>query len=176
MNFQFYYEKLTSSEEYKKFLKENPKAYPCSGFFIIDKEHEGNGNKVHFDFWLPNKEKMYSFRVDGGIELLNVENFKVKSFEKISTDYNFDFEDFEKMIFDKIKEENVKGKIQKLLFSLQKLKGKDFLIGTLFLSSLGLLKVTISLEKNKIISFEKKSFFDMMKIIKGKKIKKEKKE
>jgi len=38
MNFQFYLEKLKHSEEYKEFLKENPEAYPCSGFFTIDKE------------------------------------------------------------------------------------------------------------------------------------------
>lgn len=156
-------------------MRENSLAYPCSGFFIIDKEHGGKDNKINFDFWLPNKEEMFSFRVDGEIEILKVENFKAESFEKISTDYDFNFEDFEKMISDKMKKENIKGKIQKLLFSLQRLDGKDFLIGTLFLTSLGLLKVTISLEENKIISFEKKSFFDMIKIINGKKVNRKKK-
>ena len=167
MNFQFYYEKLTDSDEYKNFIEKNPSAYPCSCLFIVDRENSGEGNKVHFDFWLPEEKKMSSFRVDKKVQFMDVENFETRPFEKISVDYTFDFDDFEKMILDKMSEEKINGKIQKLLFSLQRLKGKDFLITTGFLNNLGLLKVTISLDENKIISFEKKSFFDMMKIVKG---------
>ena len=65
-----------------------------------------------------------------------------------------------------MKEENVNKQIQKLLFSLQNLNGKNFLIGTIFISGMGILKVTISLDENKIISFEKKSILEMFKIIK----------
>ena len=65
-----------------------------------------------------------------------------------------------------MKEENVNKQIQKLLFSLQKMKEKNFLIGTIFISGMGLLKVTILLDENKIVDFEKKSIFDMFKIIK----------
>jgi len=42
------------------------------------------------------------------------------------------------------------------------------LIGTVFISMLGLLKVRIDVEKMKIVLFEKKSFFDMMSIKKKK--------
>ena len=38
MNLQLYLEKLKSSGVFKEFMKENPKAYLCSGFFTIDKE------------------------------------------------------------------------------------------------------------------------------------------
>jgi len=38
MNMQFYVEKLSHSEEFKEFMKKNPDAYLCSGFFVIDKE------------------------------------------------------------------------------------------------------------------------------------------
>ncbi len=169
MNFRFYHEKLVNSDLYKNFIKKNPRAYPCSGFFILDREKEGSGNMVHFDFWLPKEKKMHSFRVDGKVELLPVENFETKPFEEISLDYDFDLEEFEKVIFERMENEKVKGKIQKLLFSFQRLKGKDFLIATVFLSNLGLLKANIRLEDRKIISFEKKSFFDMMNILKKKK-------
>lgn len=168
MNFQFYYEKLADSKEYKEFMEKNPKAYLCSCLFILDREHSGKDNKIHFDFWLPEKKKMASFRVDGKVEFMDVENFETKAFEEVSTDYTFDVEHFEEMIFKKMNEEKINGRIQKLLFSLQRSKGKDFLITTGFLSNLGLLKVNISIEKDKIILFEKRSFFDMMKVVRNK--------
>jgi hypothetical protein len=166
MKFQFYYEKLINSEEYQKFKKEHESAYPCSGFFVLDRE-KGN-NKVHFDFWLPNVEKMYSFKMDGPIEFVNVENFDKRPFEKLSMNYTFDLEEIEKIIIKKLEENLIKGRIQKILFSLQKLNGKDYLLGTVFLSNLGLIKTTIEIPENKITSFEKKSFFDMLKVVKGK--------
>ena len=75
MNFRFYYEKLLNSEEYKKFKKDNKNAYLSSCFFVLDFETKGIGNRIHFDFWLPEFNKMYSFKMDGGIEFLNVENY-----------------------------------------------------------------------------------------------------
>ncbi len=175
MNFQFYREKLEDSEKYKDFVKKNPSAYPCSCLFILDREHKGEGNKVHFDFWLPEEKKMNSFRVDGDVQLLPVESFDTRDFEKISFEHEFNMEDFEEMILKKLGEEKINGNIQKLLFSLQRLDGKDFLITTGFLNSLGLIKLTISIDENKIIDFKKMSFFDMMKIVKGNRGGKEKK-
>lgn len=167
MNFQFYKEKLEDSEKYKSFKKNNPNAYLCSCLFILDRENEGKDNKIHFDFWEPKEKKMSSFRVDGEVEFMDVENFETKPFEEVSIERPFDLEDFEKLIKEKMEEEKIKGEIKKLLFSLQKLKGKNFLIVTGFLNNLGLLKVNISIDENKIISIEKKSFLDMMKIVKG---------
>jgi len=57
MNLQFYFEKLHHSEEFKKFIKENPKAYFCSGFVVIDKEK--NENKIHLDYFVPGKKKFF---------------------------------------------------------------------------------------------------------------------
>jgi len=47
MNLSTHLKKLKSSEQFKRFIKENPKAFLCSGFFVIDKE--GTDNKKHFD-------------------------------------------------------------------------------------------------------------------------------
>ena len=138
----------------------------CSGFFVLDREKKDN--KASLDFWLPKEKKMYSFKMDGQIEFVNVENFEEKDFEKLSDNYNFDLEEIEKLILKKIEEEQIKGRVQKLLFSLQKLNKKDYLLGTIFLSNLGLIKLTIEIPNNKITSFEKKSFFDMLKVVKGK--------
>ena len=49
------------------------------------------------------------------------------------------------------------------------LDGKDFLVGTIFISALGMIKIHIDISKREITHFEKKSFFNMIKVIKKKK-------
>ncbi|MAG10887.1 hypothetical protein CMI44_01075 [Candidatus Pacearchaeota archaeon] len=198
MNLQFYLEKLKVSEEYKKFMKENPSAYLCSGFFSIDKV--GKDNKQHFDFCVPQsatisrppnpdktinkkslvnspnksssdsegKSKIISFQLEENCKMIPIENFGEKKFEKISEEIDFDFSEVEKMIEEKMVEEKINNKLQKILLSLQKLDGKNFLVGTVFISGLGMIKVKVDLEKMEVIDFEKKSFFDVMKVVKKK--------
>jgi len=165
MNFQFYVEKLRNYKKYKLFKRDFPKAYPCSCFFVIDKE--GNDNQQHFDFWVEqeneNKGSILSFKLEAGGELVPVDNLGNIP-KEISLDIDFSFDDIEKIIEEKVKEEKIKNKIQKYLFSLQEKDGKHYLIGTLFLSMMGLLKVSVNLETMKIEDFEKKSFFDVMKV------------
>lgn len=162
MNFQFYLEKLKDSKNYKEFIKQNPKAYPCSCFFVIDLE--GKDNKQHFDYFISSTKKMFSFKLEENISKVPVEMIDNKTPNKISLNYNFDFEEMQKLIQTKMQEENIKNKIQKMLFSLQKVKGKDVLAGTIFISMMGILQVHIDIIKKKIILFEKKSFFDMLKV------------
>jgi hypothetical protein len=166
MKFQFYYEKLINLDEYKKFLNENPKAYFCSGFFVLDKKDKDN--KVHFDFYLPKGPKMYSFKLDNKPEFVDIENFDPRIPEKLPMNFEFDLIEIEKLIKEEMNKRKIKGEIQKLLFSLQNLKDKNYLLATIFLSNMALLKVTITLPENKITEFEKKSFFDMIKLVKGK--------
>ena len=88
--------------------------------------------------------------------------------EKISLDLEFDFKEVEDLISQRMEKEGIKNKIQKFLFSLQRKDGKHFIVGTVFFSMLGLIKTNIDLEKMEIVDFEKKSFFDVMKVKKGK--------
>ena len=164
MNLQFYLEKLHSSEIFKKFMKDDPEAYLCSGFFTIDKE--GKDNKRHFDFYVPGTKQIFSFKVEGGVEISPIELVIEKIPEKLEINFDFDLEEIEKMIEDEMKKQEIKSKIQKTIFSLQNLKGKPFLIGTIFISMFGLLNVQIDLSEMKIIEFEKKSLFDMVKRVK----------
>lgn len=210
MNLKFYLEKLHASEEYNNFMKENPDAFLCFGFFIIDKEN--NDNKVHFDFYVSGKvppqpsiahsnefeigkdsinknsaeksgkadfratttkrsedksnERIFSFQLEDGIKLVPIEVIDTKIPEKILGDCDFNLKEIEKMIEERMKQEGINNKIQKILLSLQSKDGKCFLIGTVFVSSLGLLKVNIDLSENKIVLFKKKSLFDMLKRVK----------
>ena len=152
MNFNFYLEKLEHSKEFKKFKQENPEAFLCSGFFVIDKV--GKDEKQHLDYCVG--DKVFSFQLEQGIKLVP---------EKVSGgDFNFDY--VEKLIVGEMFEKKIKDKIQKILLSLQTKKGKNFFIGTVFISKMGMLQVKIGLPELKIIEFEKKSFFDMVNVFK----------
>lgn len=165
MNFKFLIEKLENSGEFKKFIEENKDAYLCSGFFIVDKE-ENPKNQYHLDFYIPSNKKTFSFELEEGIKLVELERFESSILEKISFEQEFDFDFLEEIILKEMINKNVNKKIQKLIFSLQSKDGKPFLIGTIFLSGLGLVSVNIDLNEKKITDFEKKSLFEMMKIVK----------
>jgi hypothetical protein len=156
---------MAESEEFKKFMKENKDAFLCSGFFIIDKK--GEENKQNIDYFVPSLNKMFSFKIHDKVELVPIENFGEEFHpEKISDNVDFDFQNIENMISDRMEKEKIKNKIEKLLLSLQTKDKKNYVLGTIFISGLGIIKVKIDLDEKKIVDFEKKSFFDMMKIVK----------
>mgnify|MGYP001250691031 CR=1 FL=1 len=176
MNLQFYLEKLSHSEEFKKFMKKNPSAYLCSGFFVFDKK--GSDNKQHFDYCIPNSKEMFSFQLETinlseknleqkGTEVVSLEIMEDKIPKEILK-YDFDFDDIEKMIQEEMKKQGIKNNIQKILYSLQNYEGKDQLICTIFISMLGIIKIRIDLSNKKVIEFEKKSLFDIIKVTKKK--------
>ncbi|MFQ5531717.1 MAG: hypothetical protein ACE5ES_03825, partial [Candidatus Nanoarchaeia archaeon] len=82
--------------------------------------------------------------------------------------YEIDFKRVEKIIQGEMWEKGVKKEIQKIMISLQNLNKKDFLICTVFVSGLGILKATISLPDMKVVDFDSKSFFDMVNVFKKK--------
>ena len=143
-------------------MKENPQAFLCSGFFIIDKEKDET--IVHFDYTLSEGDKIFSFQLNGKIQVVPIEKIDGKNLNKISSEFEFDLDEIEKIIEKEMEKQEVKSKIQKIVISLQEVDGKVHLIGTIFVSMLGLLKVNISLPEKEIVEFEKKSFFDIVKV------------
>ncbi len=166
MNLQHYFKQLHENTNFNNFMRENPSAYLCSGFFTIDKE--ANENQQHLDFFITGKDKVFSFQMENDGKMKPLEKLDKVIPEKISPDFDLDFDYIEKMIENKMKNEGMKDKIKKLIFSLQKIEQKNMLMGTIFISGFGLLKANINLENNEIIDFEKKSFFDMIKVFKNK--------
>ena len=165
MNFQFYVEKLKAFEKFKEFIKENPEAFLCSCFFVMDKE--GGDNQQHFDYWTIKDKKMISFKLESQ-EVAPIEVINPEIPEKVSLDLDFDFNKINEMIEKKKEQEKIKNKIQKYIFSIQMKEGKHYLLATVFVSGFGLLNVRIDLDKMEIVFFEKKSFFDIMKITRKK--------
>jgi hypothetical protein len=86
--------------------------------------------------------------------------------EKVSLDFDIDFDEVEKQIYERMRTHGINNRIQKLIFSLQKLEDKDYLTGTVFISMFGLIKVNIDAKTGKIVDFEKKSFFDLVNVFK----------
>ncbi|VVB79789.1 Uncharacterised protein [uncultured archaeon] len=171
MNLQFYLEKLFGSEEFAKFKKEHKDCYLCGGFFVIDRENmKAPENKSHLDFFVPSDKRMFSFDLESGVQVLPVEQFDPERTPgKVKDNYNFEFEDIEDLIRKKMDEEKFSNKIQKIILTIQNAEGKDYILCTVFISGMGILKVHISLPDKKIVLFEKHSFFDMLKMVKGKK-------
>ncbi|MEX0920638.1 MAG: hypothetical protein WDZ62_00010 [Candidatus Pacearchaeota archaeon] len=174
MNLQFYLERLKDSEEFKKFIKENSKSFLCSGFFTID--FQGKDNQRHIDFYIPKKKEVVSFEIgslDGEVKKIPAQgkfgtNIQQEFLEpkEIREDINFDLEDIEDLIKDEIEKHKVKGDLQKIMVSLQDVKGRPLLVCTIFVSMFGLLKVNIDPKDKKVLLFEKKSFFDFVKKVK----------
>lgn len=164
MNFQFFVEKLKNLKNYKRFVREKKDAFLCGCFFVIDKE-EGK-DKQHFDFYIPSENKILSFPLENDSNETEIDVKSEQIPTKILFEQNFDFNNIEEMIKKKMESEKIDKKIQKMLYSLQNFKGEDILIGTIFISGLGMISVKISLKDMKIIDFNNKSFFDFMKIIK----------
>ena len=111
-------------------------------------------------------DKIFSFQLEKEIKKVALERFDEKVPEKVSADFDFDFEEIEQMILERMSKEGIKNKLQKILLSLQRINGKNLITGTVFISGLGMLKVNIDPVQKEIIDFEKKSFFDMVKIVK----------
>lgn len=168
MNFQFYIEKLFDSTEFASFKKENKDAFLCGGFFIIDLENLKNPeNKSQVDFFVPSSKKMFSFKLDGGVQLIPVEQFDSQRIpEKVPDNIDFDFDEIDEIVRKKMRDEKMNNKLQKIIISVQNLEKKTYLLCTVFISGMGILKVHISLGDKKITLFEKKSFFDMIKMVK----------
>ena len=170
MHFQFYLEKLIASPEFNEFMSEHRDAFCCSGFFVVDREKSKvSQDKQHFDYFVPSEKKMYSFSLEDGVKKIPVEMYDESVPEKISLDYDYDFDNVEKIINERMVTEKTKGNVTKILYSMQHLDGKDYLVGTVFLSMLGMLRVHYDIEAEELVLFEKKSFMDMLQITKKKK-------
>ncbi|PIN90029.1 hypothetical protein COU57_04930 [Candidatus Pacearchaeota archaeon CG10_big_fil_rev_8_21_14_0_10_32_14] len=187
MNIQFFLEKLKGSDEFKKFKKENPKSYLTSCFITVDIEGKEKNNQYHLDFFVPTTLKTkdelgtwWSFKLENGIELEQLQKMDMKDvkFEeipdfiknppKITAKSTIEFDEIQRLIQEEMDKKNITNKIQKILMVLQRQTGSgevEKYICTVFISGLGILKVIIEDANDgggKVLFFEKKSFFDML--------------
>ena len=166
MNFQFFIEKLVESDEFRQFKKENKDAKLVGGFFSFDIENKGKENKYSLDYFVPSHHKLFSFKLEEGVEMVPAIIQGDQKFNEIAENHDFDFNDFEELIRKKMEEEKITAKIQKILYSFQNFDKKDYLVGTVFITGFGLIQINIEIAEKKIVKFEKKSFMDFLKVVK----------
>lgn len=166
MNFQFLIEKLTASEEFQKFKKENSDAYPFGGFFSFDLENKKTQNQYSIDYFIPSLSKAVSFKLEKGVEMLPITIQESQKFTEIGANYSFDFEEFQELIEKEMEKKEIKNKIQKILYSLQNYEKEDYLLATVFLSGFGILQANVKIQNKEITKFEKRGFLDFLKIVK----------
>lgn len=148
MNFQFYLEKLNQSEEFKEFLDKFPKAHLTSAFFSIDKTGKEDHSQS-IDYYVPQTKEFISFKLSNPIQKIPMQVLEGQTFTKISSNIDFELNEIENIIQEKIKENEIKNSVQKLMYSLQQKENKNYIIGTLFLSNLALVKFVLNLETKK---------------------------
>jgi len=113
---------------------------------------------------VPNKPQGL-FDIGDGIIKIPVEIIdKTFVYTPLNGDFDLTFEKLEKMIRKEMEKREIKNEIQKIIFAVQNKDGTDFFLCTIFISGLGLIKVYIDGKKKKIVEFEKKSFFDILKV------------
>ncbi|MFH1430891.1 MAG: hypothetical protein ABIG37_00275 [Nanoarchaeota archaeon] len=164
MNFQFYMEKLRASEVFKEFMKGNSSAFLCSCFFSVDLVEKDN--RIHFDYYVPSSKQMFSFQLEKDCEKVLIETREDFLPEKISEKIDFNLNEIERALIKRMKADKIQEKVQKIFISLQRANNKDKLIGTIFISAMGMISFEIELSSRKIISFQKKSFLDFFRILK----------
>lgn len=170
MSFKELLKRVESSEEFKKFRKENPKAILYSAFFTFRTAY---GNLIldsqQLDY-LIDKRKIGTFliandRVAHKIDKLEKDADEVEALNK---EIKIDLDEVQKIIDKEIKKQKITSQITEIIAILQRLEGKQLWNLIIVLSCLEMLRLHIDMD-NKILLNKKENFMDFMKVEKGKK-------
>ena len=169
MSFKKTYQIITKSKVYKDFIKENPKAEICAGFFITD--FFGNDNKKSIDFKI--NEKIFTFSLDDNDEvkinedkLIQEKGIKYPELKNLDPDIKVDLDEAEGIAKTRTLDEGIHAKFNKIISVLQKYehngKLRDIWNLTCMLEGLIILHLLIDAESGDIIKFERKSMMDLI--------------
>src|SRR3989344_9314997 len=170
MNTQQFIDKAKASEDFKKFMEDDPKAYLCSLFFTRDYENKQSETQV--DFYTPKKKVIVSFKVDKKVERIlldkKAETITHKKFvpKPLGESIKMDIEDVKPMLMDEMNNRNIASDINKILVVLHIADDRVIWNCTGFLKGLGLLQAHLEDESQSVLFMEKKNFLDLMKFVK----------
>jgi hypothetical protein len=171
MKIDHYLKKIKETAGYKKLIKEDPKAYLCSAFFVRD--FKDKHNETHVDFYSPKIKKIISFKVDGKAERIPIDKKAETMTHKIFVppplfkDINLEIEKIRPIILDEMHNRGLTDDVQKILVILQNLDQRDVWNCTCFLSGMGLLQSHVEDKSASVLFMEKRSFFDIIKFVGG---------
>ncbi|VVB78115.1 Uncharacterised protein [uncultured archaeon] len=163
------FKQISESNLFKDFIKENPKAELCAGFFVIDLF--GNDNKKSLDYRVG--EKIFSFSINelGKIKmnedkLVTDESRSFPKLEVIEPFVNSDLDEVESAAKIRALDEGISAKFSKIIAVLQKYehekKNKQIWNLTCMLEGLIILHILVDSQTGEIIKFERKSMMDMI--------------
>jgi len=159
MKFEHYLKELEKSSEFKKFKKENPKAYLGAGFFVIDLE--GGKNTHQLDFVLPDN-KIATFILDDGVKMKISEQALKKDLKEVKQKVNTDIDALHGIAEDEMKNQTVTENIRKIIAILHMMDDKLVWNLQCILGGLGILQVHIDDSDKSILKFEKHSLMELV--------------
>ena len=160
MKFEHYLKRVEDSEEFKKFIQKNKKAYLCAGFFILD--FETGKNTYQIDYALPNG-KIATFMLDEGVKLKISEQAIKKKLPGLPAETKIDLEALKGIVEDEMKNKTVTEKIKKIIAVLHIIDGKPVWNLQCILEGLSMLNVHIDDLDKTILKFEKHSLLELLK-------------
>lgn len=170
MKVDHYLKKVEKSEDFKKFKKQDSKAYLCSFFFIRDYEEKQNETQV--DFYSPKTKMIVSFKVNGKVERIAVdkkaETITHKKFipKPLKDKINLEIDVVKPTIIDEMHNRSMADEIKKILAVLHIMDDRVVWNCTCFLKGMGLLQAHVEDKNESVLFMEKKSFFDLLKFVK----------
>jgi len=161
-------EQIETSEAFKNFKEKNPKIELCAGFFIID--YEQNKNQQQLDYCLPDN-RTFTFILNPETKEITIKEAEKiqgqqdKKLGKLNPDIKADLDDVEKILSEKLKQEKIDKKLNKIIAILHKSSETNKQIWNLncMLAGLEILQVHIDSMSGDILKFDKKSMFDFIK-------------
>lgn len=174
MSFKETYKTITSSEVFKKFIKENPSAELCTGFFILD--FLSNDNKKTLDYKIDSKIFTFSLNEKDEItmqedKLMDLPN--TPKLQKIEPEVNIEIEQIKGIAKKQALHNGISADFHKIIAVLQKYKEKENYEDkqvwslTCMLEQLIILHILIDSKTGDILKFERKSMMDMIRKIKS---------
>jgi len=154
--------KIEASREFKSFKKENPGAYFCAAFFIID--FETKDEKRSLDYFVSSENVMTFSMIDGKVnpmkaELPKKEKIPAIGMQKVRLE--------EEAVIEIAKKESEIGDFTKIIAVLQNLEGKD-IWNLSCLKGLQMMRYHVLADDGKVIKKEKINLMEMMKFDPGK--------
>jgi hypothetical protein len=168
MTFQQTLEQVESSDVFKQFKKEHPKAGLCAGFFILD--FLSNDSKKALDYM--DSGKIFTFDLtDKGVfmkedKILDIPN--TPKLTKIKPETNVEVDELKSIAGTRALDEGIAARFQKIIAVLQNYENRQIWNLTCMMEDLIVLHVLVDSETGDIIKFERKSFMDFIKKSSGK--------
>lgn len=164
MTFASLYKRITESEAFKMFSRENPDSEMVIGFFILNLESGTSQEQLDFK----TKDKIFSFSVNQDDEIIVnqeelVESFEDKKLQKISPEIKVDLEDLKNIVQNKLNEEKIQNKLEKIIAILQINEKEEVWNLTCILYGLAIIHILVNPQSGEITKFERKSMSDFVK-------------